>query len=81
MVQRLVANERHVGIVGDQRLAYVMRERRVPPNQRNALAAATFVRHVIDVVHAQAECGIVIEKEGGYVIVADQEAHVLRASA
>ena len=68
--------KRHVELVGDEHLADMARERAVPLDRRQVARAAAFVRDPIFLADAEAEGGIMVEEEGGDVIVVDEEQHV-----
>ena len=76
VVERLVLEERHVELVGHQRLADVARERGMTDGRREVARAAAFVGDGELFADPERERGVVIEEERGDVIVEDEDHHV-----
>ena len=63
MVQRLVAEEAHVELVGHQALADVTRQRCMAADCGQIARVATFVGHAVLVVDPQGKGAVVVEEE------------------
>ena len=76
MVQRLLLEEGHVEFIGHERAADVARQCRMAAHRRQLAGAATFVGDLILVAHAQRKGRIVVEEEGGHMVVVDHQQHI-----
>jgi hypothetical protein len=73
VVEALVLEERHVELVGHQRLADVRRQRRMPGDRRQAARPSAFVGHLVALADAEGERRVVVEEERGDVVVVDDD--------
>ena len=73
MVQRPVLEERHVELVGHQRVPDVRGELRMSLDRRQIARTGAFIRHCPFGAHSQCERGVVVEEERGDVIVVNPQ--------
>ena len=76
VVEAPALEERHVELVGHQRLADVAGQRAVALDRGQLAEAAAFVGDLPLLAHAQHEGRVVVEEERRHVVVVDQEQHV-----